>query len=151
MTFGQNDASEYFLKKLVVAIQGLHGVVYSAVDVVIRGRDTEQHDGHLNLFLSQCRERDITLTKEKIETKIEYVTFVCHRVPNNGLSSDTNKVSSMREMKETCSSQILRRFLWKLIYLAKFLPNSTTLMNPPPQLAEEGRYVELVYFPAETI
>ena len=97
LPFGINGSSEYFQKKLVEALQGLPGVVCIADDVVIRGKDTEEHDRHLNLFLLRCREKGIKLNRAKLETKFESLTFMGHRVSKDGLSIDPSKVSSMTE------------------------------------------------------
>ena len=97
---------------------------------MIHGKDTEEHDRHLNLFLLRCREKGIKLNRAKLETKVESLTFMGHRVSKDGLSIDPSKVSSMREMEEPCSLETLRQFLGMVNYLAKFLPNITVLMNP---------------------
>ena len=130
LPFGINGSSEYFQKKLVDALQGLPGVICIADDVVIHGRDTEEHDRHLNLFLLRCREKGIKLNRAKLETKVESLTFMGHRISKDGLSIDPSKVSSMRGMEEPCSLETLRRFLGMVNYLAKFLPNITELINP---------------------
>ena len=70
LPFGINGSSEYFQKKLVEALQGLPGVVCIADDVVIHGKDTEEHDRHLNLFLLRFREKGIKLNRAKLETKV---------------------------------------------------------------------------------
>ena len=130
MPFGINGSSEYFQKMLVEAPQGLPGVVCIADDVVIHGRDTEEDDRHLNLFLLRCREKGFKLNRAKLERKVESLTFMGHRISKYGLSIDPSKVSSMRGMEEPCSLETLRRFLWMVNYLNKFLPNITELMNP---------------------
>ena len=112
LPFGINGSSEYFQKKLVEALQGLPGVVCIADDVVIHGKDTEEHDRHVNLFLLRFREKGIKLNRAKLETKVESLTFMGHRVSKDGLSIDPSKVSSMREMEEPCSLEALRRTIW---------------------------------------
>ena len=105
-----NGSSEYFQKKLVQALQGLPGVVCIADDVVIHGRDTEEHDRHLNLFLLRCREKGMKLNRAKLETKVESLTFMGNRISKDGLSIDHSKVSSMRRMEKPRSLETLRRF-----------------------------------------
>ena len=78
--------------------------------------DTEEHDRHLNLL--RCREKGIKLNRAKLETRVESLTFMGHRVSKDGLSIDPSKVSSMREMGEPCSLDALRRFLGMVNYLA---------------------------------
>ena len=97
---------------------------------MIHGRDTEEHDRHLNLFLLRCREKGIKLNRAKLETKVESLTFMGHRISKDGLSIDPSKVSSMRGTEEPCSLETLHRFLGMVNYLAKFLPNITELINP---------------------
>ena len=111
-------------------LQGLSGVVCIADDVVIHRRDSEEHDQHLNLFLLLCREKGIKLNRAKLETKVESLTFMGHRIWKDGLSIDPRQVSSMRGMEEPRSLETLSRFLGMVNYLAKFLPNITRLMKP---------------------
>ena len=92
LSFGINGSSEYFQKKLVEALQGLPGVVCIADDVVIHGRDTEEHDRHLNLFLLRCREKGIKPNRAKLETQVESLTFMGHCISKDGLSIDPSNV-----------------------------------------------------------
>ena len=127
LPFGINGSSEYFKKKCV---DGLPGVVCIADNIVIHGRDTEEHDRHLNMFLLRCREKGIKLNRAKQETKVESPTFVGHRISKDGLSMDPSKVSSMRGMEEPSCLETPSRFLGMVNYLDKFLPNITELINP---------------------
>ena len=97
---------------------------------MIHGRDTEEHDRHLSRFLLRCREKVIKLNRAKLETKVDSLTFMGHRISKDGLSIDPSKVSSMRGMEKPCSLETLRQFPGMVNYLAKFLPNIAELMNP---------------------
>lgn len=57
-------SAEIFQKKLQ-ALEDLQGVVCVADDVIIHGRDEEDHDKKLKMFLERCREKGIKLNKEK--------------------------------------------------------------------------------------
>ena len=80
-----------------------------ADDVVVHSRDTEEHDRHMNMFLLRCRERGVTFNREKLETKVESLTFMGRCVSQYGLSIDPSKLSSMRGMKEPCYLDSPRR------------------------------------------
>ena len=57
------------------------------------------------------RERRIQLDRGKVDTKLESLTFMGHRVSKDGLSIDPSKVSAMRGIKAPCSPGGLRRWL----------------------------------------
>ena len=66
LPFGLNVSSEIFQKKILEAFQDLPGIVCIADDVVIHGRDKEEHDKHLKAFMARCRELGVKLNAEKM-------------------------------------------------------------------------------------
>ena len=61
------------------------------------------------MFLLRCRERGVIFNREKLETKVESLTFMGRCVSQYGLSIDPSKLSSMRGMKEPCYLDSPRR------------------------------------------
>ena len=130
LPFGLNVSSEIFQKKILEAFQDLPGIVCIADDVVIHGRDKEEHDKHLKAFMARCRELGVKLNAEKMETALDTVTFMGHRISKSGLGIDPEKVSAITSMKEPENVGELRRFNGMINYIAKFVPNLATAMQP---------------------
>ena len=130
LPFGISGASEYFQKRLIVALEGLPGVVCIADDVVIHGRDQQEHDQRLQAFLARCQKMGIKLNQDKLDVGVKSLTFMGHQISENGLQPDPQKVSAILQMRAPEDLPELRRFVGMVNYLAKFLPNITTLMQP---------------------
>jgi hypothetical protein len=104
--------------------------MYLTDDVVIYGRNVQEHDQNMNTFLSRCQDVGIRLNKKKLEVGVETLTFMGHQIATDGLRPDPCKVSAITEMKEPTGLESLRQFLGMVNYLAKFLPKVTEVMQP---------------------
>ena len=54
LPFGLSVSAEIFQKKLQQALEGIEGVVCVADDVIIHGKNEEEHDYNLKKFLERC-------------------------------------------------------------------------------------------------
>ena len=59
MNHGTKSAAEIFQKEISEALDGLEGVLNISADILVYGKDEEQHDDHVEEVLKRCRERDI--------------------------------------------------------------------------------------------
>ena len=74
---------------------GLPGVTGIADDMVIFGRNEEEHDRNLILFLETTRKNGLVLNKKKLQFKKEEVSFFGHRWNSTGISPDPKKTESI--------------------------------------------------------
>lgn len=130
LPFGLSVSSEIFQKKLIEAINGLSGVLCIADDIVIHGKTKEQHDQNLENFLARCMEKGIKLNKNKFELRMKEITFMGHRVTQEGLKSDPEKIRAIQDMPRPANVCELQRFLGMVNYLAKFVQNMTSVLHP---------------------
>ena len=130
LPFGLNVSSEIFQKKILDAFDDLAGVVCIADDVLIHGRDKEEHDKHLDGFLRRCKKLGVKLNAEKMETAVDAVTFMGHRISASGLGIDPEKVTAITGIAKPTNVEELRRFIGMINYIAKFVPNLATVMQP---------------------
>ena len=54
-------------------------------DLVVWGQDIEQHDVRLRQVLDRCRERNLTLNKEKCRFLVSEVSYVGHVLSADGV------------------------------------------------------------------
>ena len=95
--FGLNVSSVIFQKKILNALSDLHGVSCIA-DVVINGKQKEEHDRCLTAFMERCREMGVRLNAEKMVQAVDTITFMAHYIGKAGLGIE--KVSAIADMKE---------------------------------------------------
>ena len=111
LPMGSKVASDIFQRMLDSVYIGLPGVTGIADDMVIFGRNEEEHDRNLILFLETTRKNGLVLNKRKLQFKKEEVSFFGHRWNSTGISPDPKKTESILRLAELCSP--LRKLILK--------------------------------------
>ena len=130
LPFGLSVSAEIFQKKLLQALSGLRNTFCIADDVVIHGKDQEEHDNCLKEFFQRCKDANIALNKSKMELRKGEITFMGHKITKDGLQVDPEKVRAISEMHPPKNLEQLRRFLGVINFLSKFLPNMADMSQP---------------------
>ena len=136
MPFGISSAPEPWQRKMNEAIEGLQGVEVIADDFLVCGfGDTEDeavndHDQSLAAFLQRCHELNLTLNLQKIKLRLSEVPFMSHLLTADGIATDPDKVRAIRDMPTPTDVKLLKLFLGMVTYLAKFLPNLSSVSEP---------------------
>ena len=130
LPFGTKMSSEIFQRKLNESIKGMMGVVCVADDILIFGISDADHDENLRNLLIRCREPNIKLNKDKCMSKTAELDFLCHVVTNKGLKADQKNVEAILHMSNPMDVEAVRRLQRMFTYLAKFLPQLYSVMDP---------------------
>ena len=136
LPFGLAVSSEIFQKRLIVALEGLDGVVCVADDILVYGvGDNEQqatldHDEKLRKLMTRCSERGIRLNNEKTEMRKNEIRFLGHRISKDGLKPDPDKVKAIVNMKPPSDVAEIQRLAGMVNYLAQFLRGLSDAMKP---------------------
>ena len=138
LPFGTSVSSEMFQNRLDQALEGLEGVINVSDDVIVHGKNREDHDENLKKFLDKCREVGIRLNMKKAELRRSEISFLGHRVTKDGLMIDPEKTEAILKMPKPQDVEGIRRFCGFVNYLAKFLPRLSDVLDPIRQLAREG-------------
>jgi len=119
LPFGISSAPEHFQRRMSCILDGLDGVLCLIDDVVIFGKDQEEHDARLEAALTRIQADKITLNKRKRECGQSKLLFLGHIIQASGT---TEKVAAITEMKPPENVLALRRFLGMSINRGNFLP-----------------------------
>ena len=103
------------------------GVLCHIDDVIIFGRNQEEHDQRLHSALKKIEESGVTLNVVKCEFNKNRLLFLGHVIDRDGISADPSKTSAIVEMKKLESLTELRRFMGMVNQLSKFTPNLAEL------------------------
>ena len=74
LPFGIASAPEHFQRMMAEVIEGLEGVVCHIDDLLVWGRDQEEHDARLHGVLQRLEKAGITLNVDKCELSTSEVT-----------------------------------------------------------------------------
>ncbi|XP_064475528.1 uncharacterized protein K02A2.6-like [Ornithodoros turicata] len=123
LPFGIATAPEFFQREMLRILQGLEGTVCHMDDVLIFGRNEDEHDKRLHAVLRTLKDAGVTLNEEKCQFRRSRIHFLGHILGANGISADPDKTEAIRKMPAPQSVSELRSFFGMLNHLAKFLPH----------------------------
>ncbi len=122
LPFGIASAPEHFQRRMSMIIDGLQGVVCHMDDILIWGKDQQEHDVRLHTVLRKLQEAGVTLNMEKCELSRAEVKFLGHILSADGVQPDPDKVKAVMSMKEPSNTGEVRSFLEMLNQLGKYIP-----------------------------
>ena len=130
LPMGSKVASDIFQRMLDSVYIGLPGVTGIADDMVIFGRNEEEHDRNLILFLETTRKNGLVLNKKKLQFKKEEVSFFSHRWNSTGISPDPKKTESILKMQFPPDKETMHSFLGLVNFLNRYTPKLAELCSP---------------------
>ena len=92
-------------------LDGLECVVCHMDDVLVVGRDQEQHDARLPRCSNESSQ-ELTLNAAKCEFSKASVKFLGHCVSKGGVRADPDKTAAICRMEPPCFPGDLRSSLW---------------------------------------
>lgn len=104
-------------------IDGIVNAKNDQDDIIVFGRDREQHDKALKEVLDKIRESGLKLNKKKCKIGVTETTFLCHVISAEGIKPDHRKIEAIANMQSPSNKTELQRFLGMVTYLGKFVPN----------------------------
>ena len=138
LPFGLNVSGEIFQRKLTETLSGLENVTPIADDIGLLCKDTADHDKSLHEFLRRCSEKGVKLKAEKMEINTPEMKFHGHVFSTSGMKPDLSKIISLRDMPPPTDVAGVLRFCGLAQYLARFMPNLSSLAAPLRQLTQKG-------------
>ena len=113
-----------------MALEGLEGVQYVTDDVIIYGKDHDDHNPNLSNLLSCCEEHGVRLNQEKCQFNAPDIRFLGHVVSASGLKADPTKIEAIVKMEvptDVAAAECLRGIV---TYLAWYVPKLSKVMLP---------------------
>lgn len=141
MPFGLCNAPATFqrLMDLVLAgVQWTQCLVYLD-DVIVIGRDFEEHLHNLSVVLQKLKEAGLRLKPRKCSFCRESVSYLGHIVSREGVSTDPEKTAKVTSWPTPTSVQAVQQFLGLASYYRRFVRNFAEIAKPLHRLTERGR------------
>ena len=95
LPFGICSAPEHFQKRMSQILEGLDGVLCQMDDVLLFGKNKEEHDVRLRAALEKLEAAGVTLNEEKCEFEKSRLLFLGHIIDEQGIHADPNKTASI--------------------------------------------------------
>ena len=87
--------------------------------------------------LQVAQRNNLKLNREKCEFGVKELTFLGDVLSSEGIKPDPNKITAINNMEKPTDKRGIQRFLGMITYLAKWIPDLSTLTNPLRQLLIE--------------
>ena len=111
-------------------LQGIPGVVVYIDDILVSGKNEEEHLDSLEEVLGRLEEYGLRLKRGKCLLMQDSVEYLGYRVDKRGLHAMPSKVAAVLEAPEPKSVPELRAFLGLVNYYGKFIRQLATLAQP---------------------
>ncbi|CAC5423835.1 unnamed protein product [Mytilus coruscus] len=137
MPFGIKSAQEVFQKRVSQLFENLKGVETDIDDILVWGTTRKEHDDRLHSVLNRCQEVGLTLNAEKCKFRVKEVTYIGHTLSADGVRPDQEKNTGYQRNAGSNRQKGVQRLLGTINYLAKFVPNMSTVTEPIRKLLKE--------------
>ena len=137
LPFGVASAPAIFQSIMDTILKGIDGVVCYIDDILITGRNDQEHLSRLEAVLSRLERYGVQLKWSRCGFLKKKVQFLGHVIDAEGVYPSPEKVQAIVEAPSPSTVTELRSFLGMLQYYGKFLPNLSTLLHPLNNLLRE--------------
>jgi len=134
---GITMAPEVFQKKMEELLQDEDGCIVIMDDILIYGRDQEQHDRRLNSVLKKINASGLKLNKGKCKFRKSELPYFGHIVGEDGIRPNPERITAITNLAAPKNVEELRRCLGMINYLGRFLPSLSDTIKPLTELLRE--------------
>lgn len=141
MPFGLCNAPATFERLMEQILAGLLGetcLVYLD-DIIIVGKDFDDHLNKLEQVLAKLREANLKLSPKKCSLFKRKVNYLGHVISKDGIQTDPEKISAVKDWPTPRDKTAVRAFLGLCSYYRRFVKNFSDVAKPLHQLTEEKR------------
>ena len=128
LNFGTNSAPAIFHEKLRKKLEGILGVRNIHDDILVTGKNVEDHNRNLKATFQHLLDSGLTLKQSKCifsQKSIKFFVF-----SEDGISPDPDKVDALQNLRAPTNQTQLRSFLGRTNYSSQFIQNYSTLSEP---------------------
>ena len=118
-------------------LQGISHVIVRMDDILISGKDDNNHLANLEAMLKKLSEAGLRLRKEKCYFMVPEVTYCGYVINGSGIKPVAAKVEAIKNAPAPENVTQLRAFLGMLNYYHRLLPDVATVLEPLHKLLRQ--------------
>lgn len=138
LVFGITSAPAIWQRTIDQVLEGTLGTSCILDDMIITGRDDEEHLANLEEVLRRLQHHGLRANKAKCEFIKEKITYCGHDIDSNALHKSAEKVEAVLKAPLPNDVAEVRSFLGLINYYHRFLSYLSTAVHPPNQLLENN-------------
>lgn len=130
LPFGITSAPEFFQSCMEDILADCPNVACHMDDVLVWGKDQQEHDQALKTVLQKLKSIGMTLNKEKSVFSVSTVRFLGHICSAEGIALDPERVAAIVQMERPTNRTELQSFLGMVTFMNRGLPDRATILTP---------------------
>lgn len=139
LPFGITSAPALFQRAMDQILSGLNGVQCYLDDILVTGKNEEEHLENLDATLQRLEEYGLRVRRSKCDFFQNSVEYLGHVIDSEGLHKAPSKTKALTDAPPPENVSQLRSFLGLLNYYGKFIENLSTLLQPLHELLCQGK------------
>ena len=130
LPFGITSVPEIFMRRMSRLFEGVDGVFCYMDDILVYGREMEEHDHCLDAVMRIVQSSGLKLNRSKCLFRQTELKFLGHKFTADGIVADPDKVAAILSMPAPTSVSLLRQVMGMVHYLGSYLPDLHTVTRP---------------------
>ncbi|XP_037047663.1 uncharacterized protein LOC119082294 [Bradysia coprophila] len=130
MPFGISPASSIFHSIISKTLQGCKGAINLIDDILVTGRNKQEHLDNLSEVFKRLKEAGFTLRPNKCEFFKEQVKYLGYIIDKNGLHKDLQKIEAIFKAPRPRDITAIKSFVGLVGFYSRFFPNMAQVLGP---------------------
>lgn len=139
LIFGINSAPEQYQHVISQISHDIEGVQNISDDIVVYGRDRQEHDQRLKKVLARIREKGLILNRQKCQIGLGEIEFMGHMISTQGIGPTKERVRAIVNATPPKTSSEVRSFLGLVNFSGRYIPNLATISEPLRRLTKRAQ------------
>ena len=114
------------------------GVSNIADDIIVHGKDEEDHDTKLRKCMDTLRSRCLTINLDKSKFNLDRVTFMGHVISGRGIGPTEERVKALLHAEKPKNASEVKSFLGLVNFSSGYIKNVAALTEPLRKLTRKN-------------
>ena len=132
------SASEIFQREMSEVLHGLAGVSVYQDDIIVSGKDVEEHNDRLKKVLKVIEQSGMKLNKSKFSIRKSGLECLGHWIDERAVSPHANKIEAIQKMQKPMDIPELRRFMGMVNFLGRYVQDLAKCTAPINELLRKA-------------
>lgn len=120
-------------------LEGCRNVVCHMDGILVWGKDGKEYDECLRAVFERIKASGMTLNKEKCVIRAKKLKFLGHYMAGGKVYADHEKTTAIAQLEPPSNKKELQSILGSVNFLARHIPDRTTLLAPLYELLKADR------------